>query len=250
MGELQNDPKRFTDKISEYKLTEAFDFDLNGCATPTLPTPDSPSWSGTALPSIAIGYSVNVTPLHIITLYNAVANKGKMMKPYLVESHEEDGRMVVHDPVILDGSICSTATADTLLRALCAVTTKGGTGAALIGTEFKVAGKTGTAQIPFAANMGGKEKVVYKDAEGNRRHQATFVGFFPAEQPKYTVIVVMYSKLGKANLYGAAGVPVFRSVLDGIYALDEDMQEPLLVQKKKGRAARNATVIDTSGNEG
>ncbi len=229
-----DDPKHFTDKISEYKMTEAFDFDLLGCATPKLPTPESPEWSVTALPSIAFGYTVNVTPLHIITLYNAVANKGKMMKPYLVESLEEEGQVVErHDPVILDGSICSTATADTLLRALCAVTTKGGTGAALEGTKFKVAGKTGTAQIPFAANINGKEVVVYKDANGNRRHQATFVGFFPAEAPKYTAIVVMYSRLGRANLYGAAGVPVFKSVLEGVYALDEEIQEPLQVQKKK-----------------
>ncbi len=242
-----DDPKHLTDKISEYKLTEAFDFDLLGCATPTLPTPGSPSWSGTALPSIAIGYSVNVTPLHIITLYNAVANKGKMMKPYLVESLEENGRVVEkHGPVILDGSICSTATADTLLRALCAVTTKGGTGAGLIGAKFKVAGKTGTAQIPFVANVGGKERVVYKDAGGNRRHQATFVGFFPAEEPKYTAIVVMYSRLGHTNLYGAAGVPVFRTIIDGIYALDEDIQEPLRVQKRR-RTVQPAPPVGENG---
>ncbi len=219
----KDDPKHFTDKISAYKMTETFDFDMDGCATPSLPLPGGPTWSGTTLPSIAIGYSVNVTPLHIITLYNAVANKGKMMKPYLVESHEEDGRVYEHEPVILDGAICSIATADTLLRALCGVTTKGGTGAALEGAKFKVAGKTGTAQIPFVANVGGKDKVVYKDANDNRRHQATFVGFYPAEAPKYTAIVVMYSRVGRTNLYGAAGVPVFKSILDGVYVLDENI---------------------------
>ncbi len=232
----KDDPKRFTDKISEYKLTETFDFDLLGCATPKLPTPGSPAWSGTALPSIAIGYTVNVTPLHIVTLYNAVANKGKMMKPYLVESLEEDGKVVEkRGPVVLDGSICSTATADTLLRALCGVTTKGGTGSVLEGAKFKVAGKTGTAKIPFEANMGGKRMVVYDDSRKNHRNQATFVGFFPAEKPKYTVIVVMYSRLLREgeSLYGATGVPVFKSILEGIYALDENIQEPLPVQKKR-----------------
>ncbi len=229
-----DNPKRFTDKISEYKLTEPFDFDLIGCATPTVPTPDSPAWSGTALPSIAIGYSVNVTPLHIITLYNAVANKGKMMKPYLVESLERNGHVVEkRGPVILDGSICSQATADTLLRALCAVTTKGGTGAALIGAPFKVAGKTGTARIPFVTTVNGKAKVVYSDASNNRQHQATFVGFFPAEKPRYTAIVVMYSRLGRANLYGAAGLPVFRAVVDGLYAMSEDMEEPLTSPRRR-----------------
>ncbi|MCD8313591.1 MAG: hypothetical protein LUC24_05460 [Bacteroidales bacterium] len=228
----KDNPKRFTDKISEYKLTEAYDFDLIGCATPTVPTPDSPAWSGTTLPSIAIGYSVNVTPLHIITLYNAVANKGKMMKPYLVEDVEYNGHVVEKKgPVILDGAICSQATADTLLRALSAVTTKGGTGAQLIGAPFKVAGKTGTARIPFVTNVGGKAKVVYSDRDNNRQHQATFVGFFPAEQPRYTAIVVMYSRLGRANLYGAAGLPVFRAVVDGIYAMSEDMEDPLKARR-------------------
>ncbi len=229
-----DNPKRFTDKISEYKMTEAIDFDLIGCATPTVPTPSSPSWSGTTLPSIAIGYSVNVTPLHVLMLYNAVANKGKMMKPYLVEDLEKNGHVVEKKgPVILDGAICSQATADTLLRGLSAVTTKGGTGAQLAGAPFKVAGKTGTARIPYVTTVGGKQKVTYGEHGGVRQHQATFVGFFPAEKPRYTAIVVMYSKLGTQNLYGAAGIPVFRAVVDGLYAMSEDMEDPLVSKRIK-----------------
>ncbi len=225
-------PKRFMEKLYEYKLTEAFDFDLIGLASPTMPLPDTPSWSGTSLPSISIGYSVTETPLHIIMLYNAVANKGKMMKPYLVECTERDGKVEQkYGPEVLNGSICSQATADTLLRALCAVTTPGGTGAGLKDAKCKVAGKTGTAQIPFPINEGGKAKVVYKDNAGNRQHQATFVGFFPAEAPKYTAIVVMYSTKGPHNLYGSAGIPVYKEIVNQIYALSEDWDEPLKTKK-------------------
>lgn len=215
------DPDRFIKKLYEYKLAEKYDFDIEGLASPVIPNPESKSWSGTALPSIAIGYTVNVTPLHIITLYNAVANKGKMMKPYLVESFEVNGKVKKHfSPTILNGAICSKATADTLVRALKRVT-ESGTGSALKNAKCKVAGKTGTAQIPFAIKgSDGKDKVVYKDPSNNRMHQATFVGFFPADKPQYTAIIVFYSKRSNSNLYGAFGIPAFKTIVDEMYALN------------------------------
>lgn len=216
-------PQRFVDKLYEYKLGEAFDFDLEGLAQPVIVTPDSKAWSKTALPSMSIGYTVNVTPLHIITFYNAVANRGKMMKPCLVEAFEKDGKVTDEfKPVILNGSICSEATADTLKRALRKVVTEG-TGRGLKDARCKVAGKTGTAQIPFRPK--GSNVTVYKDQNGNRQHQATFVGFFPAEKPKYTAIVVMYSVLGTKNLYGAAGIPAFKEIVDNIYTLNPEWGE-------------------------
>ena len=219
----EDNPKRFTDKLSEYKFTEAFDFDLIGLASPVVVTPGQAAWSGTALPSIAIGYTVQETPLHIVTFYNAVANRGRMMKPYLVESLEQNGTVKEkRGPSILNGSICSRATADTLARALRKVVLEG-TGRGLKDASCPVAGKTGTAQMTFVTEVNGKEKVVYKDSHGNRMHQATFVGFFPADAPKYTAIVVLYSKLGKHNLYGAFSIPAFRNIVDEIYALEDGM---------------------------
>lgn len=216
-----SNPKRYTDKLFEYKLTEVFDFDAEGLAKPDIVTPDDTRWSGTALPSIAIGYTVTETPLHIVTFYNAVANRGKMMKPYLIESVEKDGLVTQRfRPVILNGSICSRATADTLTTALKAVVLEG-TGKGLKGARCQVAGKTGTARIPFIDNG----KVVYEDKDHNRQHQATFVGFFPADNPKYTAIVVLYSTKGKHNLYGAFGIPAFRNIVNEIYALDSEWGE-------------------------
>lgn len=218
----EENPRRFLDKIYEYKLNETFDFDLIGLASPTIPQPGTPSWSGTMLPSVAIGYSITETPLHILMFYNGVANRGRLMKPYLVEAFEKDGRQEeVFKPVILNGAICSKATADTLVRALRLVTSEGTGRRGLKNAKCEVAGKTGTAQMPFVTRINGKDRVVYKDKDGNRQHQASFVGFFPADAPKYSAIVVVYSTLGRRNAYGAEyAVPVFRKIVDEVYSLD------------------------------
>ena len=214
----EENPKAFTDKLHDYKLTEAFDFDIKGLAKPDIVEPGSGLWSGTTLPSIAIGYTNTITPLHIVTFYNAVANRGKMMKPYLVEAYEKDGRVVKKfRPEILNGSICSPSTADTLVTALRAVVLEG-TGRGLKDARCQVAGKTGTARIPFNENG----RTIYKDKDDNRQHQATFVGFFPADAPKYTAILVMYSTKGKHNLYGAFSVPAYKNIVDEIFALDSE----------------------------
>ena len=219
-GENLQTEKTFIDKLFEYKLDEQFDFDLAGLAKPVIPTPGSARWSGTALPSIAIGYSVLETPLHILMFYNAIANKGMMMKPYIVEDTEKDG--IVHRKFgkqILNGSICSPETADTLAKALKLVVEEG-TGKRLKGARCSVAGKTGTAQIPFVTEIGGRQRTVYKDSRGYRQHQGTFVGFFPAEVPKYSAIVVVYSKLSPYDFYGGSlPAATFREIVDNIYTL-------------------------------
>lgn len=208
-----SDPQSYIDKLYIYKLGEAFDFDLEGLAKPSVPDPKSSSWSGTDLSSVAIGYSVAETPLHIITFYNAIANKGRMMKPYLVEDIEEKGIPVeTLGPAVLNASICSKATADTITRALRAVVEYDhGTGSKLKNKNYSFAGKTGTARV--ALDGGGYER------GGLKKHQATFVGFFPAEDPQYTMITVVYSKLTTANTYGGTKpAAVVREIADFIYA--------------------------------
>ncbi|MBQ1649377.1 MAG: S8 family serine peptidase, partial [Bacteroidales bacterium] len=143
----RNDPKKFLDHLYQYKLGQAFDFDLDGLATPTIPSPDSPYWSATDLGQVAMGYSVAVTPLHIITFYNALANDGKMMKPYLVEDIEKDGVVKKKlGPSVLNAAICSKATADTITRGLKAVIEEG-TARRLRSAAWEVAGKTGTSWV-------------------------------------------------------------------------------------------------------
>lgn len=244
-----DNPKRFIDKLYEYKLNERFDFDLSGLASPDIPAPGSSRWSGTTLPSVAIGYSVLETPLHIVTFYNGVANKGKLMRPYLVESIETDGKTVKKiGPKVLNGSICSRSTADTLTRALRKVVTEGTARYAFRNSGCEVAGKTGTARIAFETEINGRKRVVYEDAARQKKHQATFVGFFPADEPEYTAIVVVYSKLSKANFYGSSyAAPVFREISDNVFALDPQWGREL---KSRGRVPEmDKTALSTGADK-
>lgn len=214
-------PKKMIDKLYLYKLGEAYDFDLDGFKSPTIPSPDSKSWSATDLGSIAIGYSVAETPLHTVTFYNAIANKGKMMKPYLVEAIEENG--IVRKklgPSVLNGSICSKSTADTLTRALRRVTEEGTGRRMLKGALCPIAGKTGTSRIVLDPKFTRKSRNPYEDEKGRKQYQATFVGFFPADRPQYTAIVVIYSYLNREIFYGGTlPAMTFREIADKTIAL-------------------------------
>lgn len=215
-------PKKMIDKLYLYKLGEAYDFDLTGLKPPTIPSPDSKTWSATDLGSIAIGYSVTETPLHIAAFYNAIANKGKMMKPYLVEAIEENG--IVREkmgPSVLNGSICSKATADSLTTALKRVTEEGTGKRMLKGALCTIAGKTGTARIVLDHKHTRISRNPYEDEKGRKQYQATFVGFFPADKPQYTAIVVIYSKLDTETFYGGTlPAMAFREIVDKTIALD------------------------------
>lgn len=246
-GEDAESERRFIEKLYEYKMNENFEFDLEGLAAPVIPAPGTDRWSGTALPSIAIGYSVLETPLHILMFYNGIANNGKLMKPYLVEALERNGKTVKRmGAEVLNGSICSKATADTLTRALELVVQEG-TGRRLKGARCTVAGKTGTAQIPFVTEVGGKARTVYKDRDGRKQHQGTFVGFFPADDPKYTAIVVVYSRLSVKDLYGGS-IPAatFREITDNIYSLSPEWGKEL---KSRGRVPEMDVNGMTSGED-
>ena len=220
-----DNPKRFLDQLYQYKLGQAFDFDLEGLQEPEIPNPESPMWSPTDLGSVAMGYAIKETPLHILTFYNAVANKGKMMKPYLVESIEKDGVVKTKKgPSVLNASICSKATADTMLRAMKAVTTDGGTAARRLGgAKLQVAGKTGTSRQVLSGEeikkYGMSNPYVTKD--GSYHNLATFVGFFPADDPKYSAIICLKSYLIRGSVYGGVlPAAAMREIVDALYALD------------------------------
>lgn len=173
-------------KIHKYKLAEKFDFDLEGLQTPNVPRPRS----NIELARMGYGYATEETPLHILTYYNAIAGKGRMMKPYLIETGT---------PYVLDQSICTEAVADTLIRALMSVTEEG-TARRLKDAACNVAGKTGTSFGTYPKEQKGADP--YTDKAGRRKYQGSFVGFFPAEDPKYSVICSIYSKPTKTSFQG------------------------------------------------
>ena len=206
--------EKFLQNIYNYKLGEAFNFDLDGLQTPTIPSPSTRYWSDTDLGSIGFGYSTEETPMHILTFYNAIANKGRMMKPYLVEDIEQNGVVVEkRGPGVLNAAVCSHAVADTITRALKAVT-EDGTARRLKDAKCTVAGKTGT-------SFGTFENGQYSDASGHRKYQGTFVGFFPADDPQYSIICSVYSKpTGKSFQGGGIPARAVRTVIDKLYNID------------------------------
>jgi len=221
-------PEKFIAKIKGFKLLDKIDFDLDGLVEPSIHTPDQDLWSTTSLPSIAMGYSVNITPLHTLMFYNAIANKGRMMKPYLVEDIETDGKVKKEfKPQVIDRQICSKAVADTLTRAMLKVTEgwKGTAREPFRNAKCRVAGKTGTARVEFKDEITGRTGL--EDSQGRKTHVATFVGFFPVENPVYTAIVVMYSRPTLANVYGVRCAPVVRAIADDYYCMSTEFSEVL-----------------------
>ena len=219
-----DNPQKFIDKLYEYKLNDAYAFDLDekGGTKSRIPDPGTSSWSRSTLPSTAIGYSVMETPLNIVTFYNTIANNGKMMKPYLIESFEVDGRTVKKfGPEILNASAFSKATADTLTKALTMVTLEGTGATRLKNAKCVVAGKTGTARMVLDESERNGSKNPYMDIDGRRKYQATFVGFFPADDPQYTAIVTVYTKPTTKSVYGGV-IPAmtFRELVDQVWSLD------------------------------
>ncbi len=214
------DPKRFTDRIQSMKIGELLHLDLDGEARSVIYTPSSKMWSATTLPSMAIGYATLLTPLQTLTFYNAIANNGVMVKPYFVENYQSHGKVIKSfQPTEMSGSIASERTIKAAQEALRGVV-EDGTGKSMNTMPFKVAGKTGTARMAFAG--GGYER------NGKRRYQASFAGFFPADNPKYSAIVVLYSEPIAGNFYGGSQAgPVFKQIASHIYAASRDWSKPI-----------------------
>jgi len=158
---------------------------------------------------MSFGYNLTVSPLQMLTLYNAVANQGKMMRPYLVNEIKEDGRPVQQfQPYVLKDSICSKSTLSKLQECLEGVVLEG-TAKALKNDHYSIAGKTGTA-LMANGKRGYADKI----------YQSTFVGYFPADNPKYTIIVTIKNK-PNALIYfgGSVAGPVFKEISDQIFSL-------------------------------
>jgi cell division protein FtsI (penicillin-binding protein 3) len=201
----KNNPKQFVDRINSYGLNKPLGLPIKGEGKPFIPQPGTSGWSGVALPWMAFGYGVSVTPLQTLTLYNAVANNGVMVKPIFVSEIKEWNKTIKkYNTEIINPKICSDETLRKVHKVLENVV-KRGTGSKLYSKDFSMAGKTGTAQV----NYKDKSKLYYA---------SSFVGYFPADQPKYSCIVVVHKPNVAAGYYGAdvAG-PVFKRIAQKIF---------------------------------
>jgi cell division protein FtsI (penicillin-binding protein 3) len=203
----KDNPSKFVNHLKQLHLDRPTGIDLMGERKPVINSPGSAQWSNTSLPWMATGYGVQVTPLHTCMLYNAIANNGKMMKPYLVSSVKEYGKEVKKiEPTEVE-VVGDSSTIAQLLKCTRAVVTEG-TAKGIESPYYTIAGKTGTAQV---ADKG----ISYSDGV----YQGSFVGFLPADQPKYTICVVIRTKPHPKTYYGGLiAAPVFRMVADKIFS--------------------------------
>ena len=203
-----SNPQQFVDRINNMGLNKPLGLPFKGEGKPKIPQPSDASWSAISLPWMAFGYGVSVTPLQTLTLYNAIANNGEMVKPLFVSEIKEWNKTIKkYNKQVINPKICSISTVNKV-KALLENVVKRGTGEKLYSKDFSMAGKTGTAQANYAIN-GGTEK----------HYISSFVGFFPADSPKYSCIVVVHKPDTSKNSYYGADVagPVFKRIAQKIF---------------------------------
>ena len=204
----KSNPTQFVNHINSYGLNKKLGIGFNGEGAPYIPQPRDKKWSRLTLPWMAFGYNVSVTPLQTLAYYNAVANNGEMVKPLFVSEIKEWNKTIKkYDKVVLNPKICSQETIHKL-KAILENVVKRGTGSKLYSKDFSMAGKTGTAQVNYA-KAGGAEKY----------YASSFVGYFPADHPKYSCIVVVHKPNTTNNNYYGADVagPVFKRIAQKIF---------------------------------
>nr|WP_223151906.1 penicillin-binding protein [Chitinophaga qingshengii] len=236
-------PNKFVGHLKRLRLDQNTGIDLVGEGHPVIKTTSSKTWSNTSLPWMAFGYEVLISPLQTCMLYNAVANNGKMMKPYLVNSIMEYGQVVKQfEPTALLDSICSNSTLKQVQAMLEGVAIDG-TARKLRNPYYSFAAKTGTALVANGSR-GYADKI----------YQSSFAGYFPANDPQYTCVVVIKNKPHALRFYGAnvAG-PVFREVADKLYAIAVEKQKPMqanvqldtLLALKNGKGGEWKQILNT-----
>jgi cell division protein FtsI (penicillin-binding protein 3) len=229
-------PAAFVQHVRDFGLDLPTDIEVGGEEAPIIKNPNDPKseWSGTSLPWMSIGYELLLTPLQLLTFYNAVANDGRMMKPYIVQRTERYGEVVKEfRPTVVKRSVAS---ASTIRRAkeLLAEVVRSGTAERIQSPHFSIAGKTGTAQLNYHK---------FRATKGIR-HQAGFCGFFPAERPVYSCIVVV-SEPERGGYHGAeVAAPVFKAIADRCFSLKAELHEPINKEKPKPLAARQLPSYD------
>ncbi len=206
----KDNPEKFVNRLMNMNLHRELGLPVNGEGTPVIRYPGDKGWSGVSLAWMSHGYEVSLTPLQTLTFYNAIANDGEMLKPRLIKAVKEwDKTILKFEKEVINPSICSKETAHKVQQLLKdVVEKKHGTGHGLYSPNFSMAGKTGTTQKNY----------VSKDPEV-MKYISTFAGYFPADDPKYSCIVVIHEPDKSVGYYGAdVSGPVFKSVAQKIYA--------------------------------
>jgi cell division protein FtsI (penicillin-binding protein 3) len=226
----KNNPSQFVNHLNAYGLNSRLGLPIQGEGKPYIPQPTDKTWSNISLPWMAFGYGVSITPLQTLTYYNAVANNGEMVKPQFVSEIKEWNRTVVKfNKKVINPKICSQETI-LKLKAVLENVVKRGTASKLYSKDFSMAGKTGTAQANYGTN-GGADK----------HYISSFVGYFPADVPKYSCIVVVHEPDKSNNNYYGADVagPVFKRIAQKIFTDSPTRNEVKNLDKKSPTQEKN-----------
>ena len=215
---FSSNPDKFLEYLKHFQLNSRTGIDLAGEEKPRLPRIKKNNEGLHAMVTMSFGYAIEVSPMQTLTLYNAIANKGKMMKPYLVNRIENDGLVIKEfNPVVVVDEIAKPSVVTAVQECLNAVSIEGTTKRVFKETPFAVAGKTGTSH--------------YASGEIKYHHgiyQASYVGYFPANEPKYSCIVVIKTKPRAAMHYGGQlAAPVFKEVATKLYAMYVEDKQPV-----------------------
>ncbi len=210
----EKNPKKYVDRVYSFGINKPLGLDISGEGLPFFKYPGDADWWGTTLAGMSFGYETKMTPIQILNFYNAVANNGKMVKPHMVKEIREKGALIKQFKTeVLNPMIASKETigkAKAMLEGVCIE----GTGKDLQSEYFKIAGKTGTARV--ATSSEGYSAGMYL---------ASFVGYFPADDPKYSIIVTFNNPRG--GYYGGSiAGPVFKEIAEKTYAFQGLIEEP------------------------
>ena len=214
----KDNPEKFIDRLYSMGLNNTLDLPILGEGIPKITHPsDKNNWDGLDLPWMAFGYGVSITPLQTLAFYNAIANDGVMLKPrFLKEVKDFDKTIEVFNKEVINPSVCSKETARKVQKMMQnVVEKKHGTAHNIYSPSFSMAGKTGTCQTEY-----WKESGLYI---------SSFAGYFPAENPKYSCIVVIHKPEKKIGYYGnVVAAPVFKKIAQKIYsdtAIEDRLKE-------------------------
>ena len=205
--EFKNNQAKFIEHIYKTKINEPLNLDIKGEGKPYIKNPSDKTWSKLSMPWMSFGYESTLAPIHILTFYNAIANDGVMVKPQFVKEIRHGNEVKqVFDTIVINESIASLRTIETLQELLRGVVVNG-TAKNLSKLPFSVAGKTGTARISQGAS-----------GYNRKNYTASFVGYFPAEEPKYSCIVIISNPRGGKYYGSSVSGPVFKEVAEKVYA--------------------------------
>ncbi len=205
-------PQRYVDYIRGMGLSDPLGLQMKGEAKPYIKSPSSRSWSGVTLPWMSIGYELKLSPIHTLTFYNAIANNGRMIRPIIVKEVKVADRIIEqYSTSVIKDRICSDETLDKV-RTMLEGVVEHGTARNINNTIYKIAGKTGTAR-----------KI--KDGVYVKTYYTSFAGYFPADKPKYSCIVIIDSPSGGQQYGSDVAAPVFKEIADKLYAVDLELHD-------------------------